>query len=390
MGMEVNGSGNTNNVNEGIKPQEKTVQEVKLNTIFDMDSIGNNDGTVDEEDFNIAFSKSLETSIREKVEKFYIEFVANLNPKSKREVGNQIIIEVNLPLQAEGTIEKRTIVKDRNSDKILMKKSTKIVDEGEGLVSVSFVSQRFNGNNVAENKVEYQYDKEALENYIINDAKDAKGNPITRFKSIPEIKNIPENERTPEQKALLEEFDNMLKYTIDAGVKYGMDPKYILSIIQQEVGFNGLSDKVTGVNGKGYMQLTSAPVNDYLGFAGGGKYYKIKDALYGPEVEELLTSRGFNVSKAVTPSQKRVLFKNIMAYLKENKDAEFNIHLGTLVLRYDMNKADGNVTEAAKYYNGSPRYKEEYSQNVTKNNTRLKDTVPNDTTYVYNKRKIFD
>ena len=209
MGMEVNGSGNTNNVNEGIKPQEKTVQEVKLNTIFDMDSIGNNDGTVDEEDFNIAFSKSLETSIREKVEKFYIEFVANLNPKSKREVGNQIIIEVNLPLQAEGTIEKRTIVKDRNSDKILMKKSTKIVDEGEGLVSVSFVSQRFNGNNVAENKVEYQYDKEALENYIINDAKDAKGNPITRFKSIPEIKNIPENERTPEQKALLEEFDRL-------------------------------------------------------------------------------------------------------------------------------------------------------------------------------------
>ena len=389
MGMEVNGSGNTNNVNEGIKPQEKTVQEVKLNTIFDMDSIGNNDGTVDEEDFNIAFSKSLETSIREKVENFYIEFVANLNPKSKREVGNQIIIEVNFPLQAEGTIEKRTIVKDRNSDKILMKKSTKIVDEGEGLVSVSFVSQRFNGNNVAENKVEYQYDKEALENYIINDAKDAKGNPITRFKSIPEIKNIPENERTPEQKALLEEFDNMLKYTIDAGVKYGMDPKYILSIIQQEVGFNGLSDKVTGVNGKGYMQLTSAPVNDYLGFAGGGKYYKIKDALYGPEVEELLTSRGFNVSEAVTPSQKRVLYKNIMAYLKENKDAEFNIHLGTLVLRYDMNKADGDVTEAAKYYNGSQR-KEYYSKYVTEYYTKFKDTVPNDTTYVYDKRKIFD
>ena len=390
MGMEVNGSGNSNNVNEGIKPQEKTVQEVKLNTIFDMDSIGNNDGTVDEEDFNIAFSKSLETSIREKVEKFYIEFVANLNPKSKREVGNQIIIEVNLPLQAEGTIEKRTLVKDRNSDKILMKKSTKIVDEGEGLVSVSFVSQRFNGNNVAENKVEYQYDKEALENYIINDAKDAKGNPITRFKSIPEIKNIPGNERTPEQKALLEEFDNMLKYTIDAGVKYGMDPKYILSIIQQEVGFNGLSDKVTGVNGKGYMQLTSAPVNDYLGFAGGGKYYKIKDALYGPEVEELLTSRGFNVSEAVTPSQKRVLYKNIMAYLKENKDAEFNIHLGTLVLRYYMNKADGDVTIAAKYYNGGPR-KDDYSRNVTKNyNTELKNTVPNDTTYVYDKRKIFD
>ena len=389
MGMEVNDSGNTNNVNEGIKPQEKTVQEVKLNTIFDMDSIGNNDGTVDEEDFNIAFSKSLETSIREKVEKFYIEFVANLNPKSKREVGNQIIIEVNLPLQAEGTIEKRTIVKDRNSDKILMKKSTKIVDEGEGLVSVSFVSQRFNGNNVAENKVEYQYDKEALENYIINDAKDAKGNPITRFKSIPEIKNIPENERTPEQKALLEEFDNMLKYTIDAGVKYGMDPKYILSIIQQEVGFNGLSDKVTGVNGKGYMQLTSAPVNDYLGFAGGGKYYKIKDALYGPEVEELLTSRGFNVSEAVTPSQKRVLYKNIMAYLKENKDAEFNIHLGTLVLRYYMNKADGDVTKAAKNYNGSP-LKEYYSKYVTEYYTKFKDTVPNDTTYVYDKRKIFD
>ena len=137
------------------------------------------------------------------------------------------------------------------------------------------------------------------------------------------------------------------------------------------------------------MQLTSAPVNDYLGFAGGGKYYKIKDALYGPEVEELLTSRGFNVSEAVTPSQKRVLYKNIMAYLKENKDAEFNIHLGTLVLRYYMNKADGDVTKAAKYYNGSPR-KEYYSQKVTEYNTELKYTVPNDTTYVYDKRKIFD
>lgn len=381
MGLEVNGSNNVNNT-DGRKSSGNNVQkDMKLNTIWDVDRYGNNNGNLNEEDFAIARSKNLDAKIKEKLESLYMEFVDTIFPNMGEEVGNHIISEYSIP-RLDGNTDTRTFVRDKATGKTLLEKSTQIIDEGNGLTTVKVNIKRYNGDSVKENNVEFQYNQEALENYIINDAKDSKGNPITRFQSIPEIRNTPENERTDEQKALLEEFNNMIKYTIDSGIEYGMDPKLTLSIIQQEVCFSGLGTDVVGKNGKGYMQLTSAPIKDYLGYAWDGKYHEIKEGLYGPEVKELLISRGFNPDDAQTQAQRQALYKDIYNYFKENKDAEFNIRFGTLVLRYYLNKSNGDIAEAAKNYNGSS-LKLTYSKNVMKYNEILSDTVPQDTTYRY-------
>ena len=179
----------------------------------------------------------------------------------------------------------------------------------------------------------------------------------------------------------------MVNYIIEASIDYGMDPKFVTAIIQQEVGFQGLSPKVVGVNGKGYMQLTSAPIRDFLGFGGNGQVYDIKVDKYGPEFVELMFSRGFDVTKAKTKLEKETLYRQIFNYLKDNKDPEFNIRLGTLVLRFYTNKYDGDVYSAARNYNGSP-HKDRYANNVSNYNEILNDTVPSDTTYMYSKKPL--
>ena len=70
-----------------------------------------------------------------------------------------------------------------------------------------------------------------------------------------------------------------------------------------------------------------------------------------------------------------------------NKDPEFNIRLGTLVLRYYLDKTGGNVSRAAKLYNGSS-LKEEYARHVDKYNTLLRDTVKQDSIYNYKQYNI--
>ena len=381
MGLEVNGSNNINNT-EGRESSGNNVQkDMKLNTIWDVDRYGNNNGNLNEEDFAIARSKNLDAKIKEKLESLYIEFVDTFFPNMGREVGNHIISEYSIP-RLDGNTDTRTFVRDKATGKTLLEKSTQIIDEGDGLTTVKVNIKRYNGDSVKENNVEFQYNQEALEDYIINVATDAHGNDIKYYDSIPEIRNIPESERTEEQQALLNEFNDMIKYVIDAGVDYGVDPKAILSIIQQEVGFDGLDERATGPNGKGHMQLTSAPVQDYLGYAGDKKYHQIKEWVYGPEVKELLSSRGFDPDQAQTQQQRNELYNDIREYLTKNEDMEFNIRLGTLVFRNYLNRANGDVKEAAKNYNGSS-LKEYYSKNVMKYNKILSDTVPQDTTYRY-------
>ena len=203
--------------------------------------------------------------------------------------------------------------------------------------------------------VKFSYNKSSIEEYIINDSVDAMGNKITRFSDIPDIRRKPFFIRTKDECRKLVEFNNMINLTIQVGLEYGIDPKLIVAIMQRETGYNGLSEDVVGKNGKGYMQLTSAPINDILGgYSKNKKLYfeeNLKIDKYGPEVEELLKSRGFDVD--CPPEQRKNLVEDIMNYLKNNKDIDFNIRLGTLILRYYLNKSNGDIQLAAQNYNGN-------------------------------------
>lgn len=225
---------------------------------------------------------------------------------------------------------------------------------------------------VNDKEVNFSYNKASIENYIINDSKDAKGNKITYFSDITDIREKPFTLRTKEECRKLIEFNNMVNSAINAGIDYGVDPKLIIVIIQREVGYDGLNDKVTGKNGKGYMQVTSSPVVDMLGaYAKKNKQWQYLDNLktdvYGPEIEELFKSRGFNTD--CSAEEKPELAEKIMDYLKENKDADFNIRLGTLIFRQKLNKSKGNIQIAAQNYNGN---KQKYAYGIAiKRNYRL-------------------
>lgn len=375
MGIKINRSENVNNSNS--QPAISNKSPGKPNDIFTQ-ARELEDKSAIPEDENL-LDKFYKTS-----SKILPDLTKTRTAENNREAGKLTISDKSSSKVFSDTIKREIVYKDRDSGNYT-KSTINVSSSKDSLITVDYIKEEFYGGPKAKSKamVHFQYSKKGLENHIINNAKDAQGNLITRFKSIPEIRETPLTERTPEQKALLEEFDNMINYTIEAGTEYGVDPKYILSIIQREVCFDGLSDNVTGINGKGYMQLTSAPINDYLGYAGNKKYYDIKDAQYGPEVEELLVSRSFNPREAKTQNEKKELYKQIMKYLKDNTDAEFNIRLGTLVLRYYLNQADGDINIAAKNYNGSS-IKFSYAKGVTKNYEQFSDTVPQKTTYCFN------
>lgn len=65
---------------------------------------------------------------------------------------------------------------------------TLITEGNDGVTTVKTHRKRYSGTSIIQNDVEFQYNKEALENYIINDAKDNNGNSIKYFSDIPVIK----------------------------------------------------------------------------------------------------------------------------------------------------------------------------------------------------------
>lgn len=343
-----------------------------LNSVMDVDKYGNKNGKVEVSDFFQIYRKY--KNEKGLLKKLYTLYILEQGKHTKIK-GNYKITEIDIPF----TSEKVKIVVDKTTGRIVME-STTSTSEAKGVETVNVEKKYYGVENVKSVTSSFQYDIEAIENYIINKAVDGHGNKIKKFSTIPDIRKTPEAKRTAEEKNLLKEFENLINYSIDAGVDYGIDPKLVLSIIQQEVGFDGLSPRVVGANGKGYMQLTSAPVQDFLGY-NGKTYGATKVSQYGPEMEELLFSRGFNVHSAKTPAEKEQLYKKIMNYLKENKDPEFNIRLGTLVLVNKMKKANGNVATAAKNYNGHPKYKIKYSQNVLRYHNILESTVPRDSSF---------
>ena len=61
------------------------------------------------------------------------------------------------------------------------------------------------------------------------------------------------------------------------------------------------------------------------------------------------------------------------------KNADFNIRLGTLVLRYYQNQKggkNGNSRLAAYHYNGNPALQQAYARNVESFQAELRDTIP--------------
>lgn len=304
------------------------------------------------------------------------------NDKAKNKKNTNVLYKYTT---TNKTLNNKTISTSKTTDANgnVIEKTERTITKNNGITTVKTV--RTNGKQSTTS--EFQYNISELENYVINNGVDKKGKAITDFKSIPEIRKKPAKNRTPEEKALLEEFNQLINLVTVVGTDYGVDPKHILSIIQEEVGFDGFGKRkgsVTGVNGKGYMQLTSAPIQDFLGKSMGK--YKEGNTLnlkkYGLEVLQLLDSRGFKVQDAKTPEEKEKLEKEIMAYLKENKDEIFNIRLGTLILRYQLKAAKGNIQTAAKNYNGS-KFKEGYGKRVNEYANKLAKTAEQQTKYKY-------
>lgn len=189
--------------------------------------------------------------------------------------------------------------------------------------------------NVNGKDVDFTYNIAKIENYAIENSYQS------HFKDIPAIREKAPEDRTEAETKLLEEFDNMIKYIVDTGVEYGVDPDSIAAIIRKEVGFDGMSDRAVSSAGKGYMQLTTIAIEDMFQHP----------QKYGPEVEELMASRGFNIN--CPKSQQPAMAKKVMNYLKKNKDPEFNIRLGTIKLRRLLNTHNGNIEKAAYNYNGN-------------------------------------
>ncbi len=289
--------------------------------------------------------------------------------------GDHEIITVQIP-NGNKTIN---IILDKNTGEKIQE-NTRTVTEDRGFTKVNVISKRYVNGKIHEKNTSFKFSKDVIEDYIIHEAKDNDGKKVYHFSSIPKIREKSEDERTHKEKALLNEFENMVNFCIDAGMEYGIDPKLILSIIQQEVMFKGLNGNVNGVNGKGYMQITRNPLMDYMGFSGDGKLYSIRKTKYGPEMEELLISRGFNPNEPKNKKEREEFVNKISNYLYKNKDAEFNIRLGTIILRQLMDKHNGDIKTAALKYNGS-KHKAAYSEHVSGYYRLLEDKSDEDSTY---------
>ena len=314
----------------------------------------------------------------------------NNGSAKKTVVGNNIIYKVDIPTNNKNTKHTVEITKNRNGE-ITMKRDTIITQNGS-VTSVKKEITNFNQKNTTTINSGFQYDKKKLENYVINDAVTGSNQSIKTFADIDKIRKKTESERTDKEKNKLNVFNDMIKYSINAGIDYGVDPKLILCIIQQEVKFDGFGNingaSVTGNNGKGYMQITSSPIIDFMNatqkdFSNCSKGYKVDQ--YGQEMRELLIQKGYNIDKAETKEQKKAIYQSIYEKLKLNDDPDFNIRLGTLVLRKNLNSSQGDIYKAAYNYNGSPKYRQNYGTNVKKFYTEVNKTVPSDSTYSFHK-----
>ena len=198
-------------------------------------------------------------------------------------------------------------------------------------------------------KTTFTYKRSALENYIIKYTNNLGDSAGVSFAKIPNIRKKGIAFRTKEESRLLLEFNNLVNGVINASSDYEVDPRLVLAFIQKEVKFDGISKNAIGNSGKGYMQLTSVVIEDMLGKGEKGYQKELKTSVYGEEIIELFKSKNFNVD--CPPEKREHIASKIKNYLKTNKDTDFNIRIGTLLIRRHLKTTKGNIEKTGQLYN---------------------------------------
>ncbi len=319
-----------------------------------------------------------------------IEKITRYNAKTD---GIISIEEKTTDIISNNTKNELIVYSDPATGKKIRSLNRTVTENKDGSTSVSTSIEQLAGNGKSVNKIDakYTYSRENIENYIIKYAKDF-GSGQKLFDDVQDLKTKDISELTNDEKGKLAKFDKLVDTIIQSGLDYGIDPNFITAIIRQETGFDGDNQKKCfGKNGQGYMQLTRAPIQDFLGAATlpgkgcpDGKWLSNKTEQFGYEFRELLISRGFNPDGAKTAKEKHKLTEDIFKYLHSspgNQDMEFNIRMGTLVLRYNANRQNGNISKTARAYNGSPEHRDKYAANVSEYFKALANLYANNTTY---------
>lgn len=288
------------------------------------------------------------------------------NPLMQIECDNEKILKaIQKPIpddiQLQGHYQRLSNKDFYNKEGVLISstKSTVWLNRDEGTYIIETTRQNNNGEDIT---TSYVVNKSELEDYIINNSF-AERNNKRHYADIEQIRNIPEHERTQAQIDLLNEFDSMVTSIIEAGCEYGIDPRLITAIIKQETGFNY---RCVGNKGQGLMQITSSPV-DYMLRAVMGSYSSKIANYFNTDFVDLCKSRGIDITNLKTDSDVNRAKQQIISLLnnvEKTGDYDFNIKLGTILLRYNLDRAKGNVSVATRNYNGSS-LKYEYSRCVT-------------------------
>ena len=103
-------------------------------------------------------------------------------------------------------------------------------------------------------------------------------------------------------------------------------------------------------------------------------YFKLPR--YGTELIDLCNSRGFDLKNTMSDEEKVEFLSNLLKYIKENEDYEFNIRLGAILLRHELYEAKGDFQKAAKKYNDNENLREEYAKRTNTYYNELMDGYP--------------
>lgn len=347
---------------------------------------------------NLFSIKDSSVEISREVKEYGVYIITTITTKTGNNLSVKQVIDNTdgNPSDEDSTVTEVDNLKNYGDAEIIVNKN---FDKDTKNTSIAYKKRQRNNSKEIMHEANFTYNKEMLEDYIINKATDSNGNKLY-FGDVKSIRETLPEERTPEQINLLNEFENFINYVLEAGNDYGVDPKQIIAIIQKEVGFDG-SKK--GEKGNGYMQITSITVADILNnlryklrgtekrgfYVEKTKYEKgLKQDLYGSDIIELFNSRGFKLTNNMTKAEKDAFLGEVVTYLRKNTDPEFNIRLGTIFLRAKLLKNDGDFTKAARDYNGNNKkrggtmIKDDYAKKVTKFYDAISEDLP-ETTYEF-------